>query len=263
MKFRLVSDTHLEFMRQQFGAEGSLNIAIPPDAADKDTVLLLAGDFNAGYKSSANLLAMLCNRFKDVVLVQGNHEFYGYDINTYHQAFAECEHLPNAHFTKNHDGLRVDFDGVTVLATTLWTDMNRDNLGDHTLVGRSLNDFYVIKNGARPFNTTDAVALHDRARAFLVAELSKPRTQPVIVMTHHMPSWEYVAPQYRTSSINAGFAAHCDDLLDQLQPDYWVFGHTHTAVNTQRGKTRVLCNPFGYRHENGTNGFNPYLTFEL
>ena len=263
MKLRLVSDTHLEFMRAQFGPEGSLNFAIPPDPADKDCTLLIAGDFNAGYKSSAYLLAMLCNRFKDVVLIQGNHEFYGYDINTYHKAFADCEHLPNAHFQRDHDGLRVDLDGATVLATTLWTDMNKDHVVDHTLVGRALNDFHVIKNGEEKFSTSDSVLLHNRARAFLKRELEKPRTQPVIVMTHHLPSWEYIAPQYRdTSNINAGFAAHCDDLLD-LQPDVWCFGHTHTAVNTQRGKTRVLCNPFGYRHEHGVNGFNPYLYFEV
>lgn len=48
-------------------------------------------------------------------------------------------------------------------------------------------------------------------------------------------------------------------IIDQYQPDLWVYGHTHQPNDQTFGKTRIISNPRGYafRHEL-CEGFDPY-----
>ena len=35
-------------------------------------------------------------------------------------------------------------------------------------------------------------------------------------------------------------------------PTLWIHGHTHTSADYAKGRCRVLCNPRGYRHSDGS-----------
>ena len=54
-------------------------------------------------------------------------------------------------------------------------------------------------------------------------------------------------PRYQGSPLNCFFACpEAEAILLEKAPRLWVHGHTHDSLDYQLGKTRVLCNPFGY-----------------
>ena len=52
----------------------------------------------------------------------------------------------------------------------------------------------------------------------------------------------------------------------QYEGDAWIYGHSHTNIDTEIGSTKVICNQMGYVFENEhiINGFDPgkFLTIE-
>ena len=79
----------------------------------------------------------------------------------------------------------------------------------------------------------------------------------VIVMTHHAPSYQSVAGQYRGDLLNAAYANRLDALVEKV--DLWVHGHTHHSFDYRIGKGRVVCNPRGYYPRDLNKDFNPHL----
>ena len=49
----------------------------------------------------------------------------------------------------------------------------------------------------------------------------------------------------------------------ERQPQLWLHGHTHDSRDVTIGKTRLLCNPFGYARSNVNPGFNERLIIEV
>ena len=70
MKFRVLSDLHLEF------TDGMYDLPVMED--EQDTVLLLAGDIGVVRRTESYLPFMeeMAERFLHVVSIAGNHEFY-------------------------------------------------------------------------------------------------------------------------------------------------------------------------------------------
>ena len=111
MKIRILSDLHLEF--------GKIEIVALPD--DMDTTLILAGDIHVGTRAF-DFVTELCARFRNVIYILGNHEFYGHDVPTIVDNWR--------YIAKNIDNLQVlEKDYVVVEDTifiggTMWTDLN-------------------------------------------------------------------------------------------------------------------------------------------
>jgi hypothetical protein len=81
----------------------------------------------------------------------------------------------------------------------------------------------------------------------------------VIVMSHHMPSYElidtlYISKQY--AMINCAFASDVS-IADDSRIVAWVYGHTHKSY--QNGK--FYCNPIGYPGENKKWSLAKHFTF--
>ena len=119
MKFRLMSDLHLEF--------GGMDV--PPLPEDASTTLVLAGDIGLADRTHTyeKFIKRMANQFKDVIWINGNHEFY-------HSSFIRAPekiraHLdlllvPNVHYGNN---FTVVIDDVAFICATLWTDMDQGN----------------------------------------------------------------------------------------------------------------------------------------
>ena len=74
-----------------------------------------------------------------------------------------------------------------------------------------------------------------------------------MVVTHHLPSYSLIAPEYLTSEnahMNRYYASHLDDFISEA--DVWVCGHSHNFATTQIGPYRVYLNPVGYYREKST-----------
>ena len=225
MNIQVMSDVHVEFHADRGRAFVS---ALDPTGVD---VLVVAGDLGTLGGGLVAALDGLCDRYPCVVYVTGNHEYYGSERRDVHDVLAG--------FSASHRNFHVLENGAVVLGgrrfvgTTLWF---RDDPGNAAQEGR-LADFHEI---GRFRNWVYEV--NEGATRFLEATIA---AQDVVV-THHLPSPESIAPQFRGSPLNRFFVCDLSPLIRRVQPALWIHGHTHATLDYSMERTRVVCNPFGY-----------------
>lgn len=246
MKIRFASDLHHEFRRDP--------VTIPEMADDKDTVMVLAGDIAVGL-DAVPFVRELATRFRAVIYVPGNHEYYGHDVLTLtNDLYTAIAGIPNAYFLFNDV---VGIGNVTFVGTPLWSDLVKDNRG--YFVARGINDFSITKFDGEKFTFRKHTELHYGAKAFL-EEFAKIPGKKVAV-THFLPTYAVVADKYAGDSLNCYFVGEVDHII----PDYdaWIFGHTHESVDRMLGNCRAVCNPGGYYGYELNNNFDPYKVIEV
>ena len=74
-----------------------------------------------------------------------------------------------------------------------------------------------------------------------------------------------MAPYHRGSVLNSAFASEYGDLIADSRIDAWIYGHSHTNIDTEIGGTRIISNQMGYvfEEEHLTNGFDPAKFIEI
>ena len=266
MKFKLLSDLHLEFFDQKrYGVADQPVFQPTPTDEDKDTILLLAGDIHVG-KKALPWIEIMCKRFKHVVYILGNHEFYGQEwFKT--KDFWTTVNLDN--FTFLDDGM-VIFDNVRIIGGTLWTAI-RDQTNDVNFTvwngGQRMTDYRAIKlnykrtGQYRKLHPFDTVAAHEDTVEYLKTILETPFDGKTIVMTHHLPHMECVHPHFKGAELNAFFVTDLNYIIENFDIDVWCHGHTHTNVDVEVHGTKILCNPMGYHGVELNPDFNENLIF--
>ncbi|WP_244813722.1 metallophosphoesterase [Caballeronia sp. Lep1P3] len=246
MKIRVLSDLHLECDEP---------LAVPYAEAD---LVVLAGDIH----NHAEGLRWAAENFDSdapVIYVPGNHEYYDGEFGAMEAAMhAAARSVDNVHFLNN--AALVDRRGAwRVLGTTLWTDFALFGASEHDIekakyaCTQVMLDYRGLIQLAWPepdgepraFAPDDFLALHVQARAWLESELAKPFAGQTIVVTHHAPMRESLAPRYAEDIVSAGFINHLPTLT-RSPVALWIHGHTHTAFDYTVNGTRVVCNPRGY-----------------
>lgn len=257
MKIRYASDLHLEFMLRDMGMEAAVARALEDHTDDKDTVLVLAGDVVCGPEFLISAMHHISPRFKHVVYVPGNHEYYHNDIQKWKSVVeVHAKQFPNLTFSTT-EVEQAEIDGVRFIFGTLWGHGGH-SLADRARVGWTLNDFSIIRNGGRRFTVPDMCEINQKHSKAIVDFLKVPFDGKTVVVTHHLPAEALCAERFGTD-INGGFASREEYILNSdYGPDYWIFGHTHDTYDQMFHKTRVLCNPKGYPGEHRDNKFNQY-----
>lgn len=97
----------------------------------------------------------------------------------------------------------------------------------------------------RAFAPEDSLTLHEQARTWLEGELAKPFAGQTIVVTHHAPMRESLAPRYAEDLVSAGFVNHLPTLA-RPPASLWIHGHTHMSFDYVVNGTRFVCNPRRY-----------------
>ena len=249
MRLHVLSDLHLEHAAFE----------PPPVAAD---AVVVAGDLHPGLRG----LEWAAGRWPDrpLVLVPGNHEFYGH---AYPRLVRELEARaatlgPHVHVLSDR---ALALGGVRFLGATLWTDF--ELLGDAArsaaAAREQMSDFERVRvepsfSRCRP---EDTVLWHRRSVAWLRGALADAAAVPTVVVTHHAPSARSLNPLY-TDPVAAAYASHLDDLVAGSGARCWVHGHTHHCVDYRLGDTRVVSNQRGYPAE-AVAGFDPALVVEV
>jgi Icc-related predicted phosphoesterase len=67
-----------------------------------------------------------------------------------------------------------------------------------------------------------------------------------VVITHHLPTPNAVAPHFSDNPLNPFFVCDVEDIIRKKRPALWIYGHTHGSADFQLGDTRLVCNPLGY-----------------
>lgn len=260
MRILPLSDLHLEHWHRG-GPLPDLAIARPD-------VVVLAGDIHKG----VNAVQWAIEAFPGlpVLYVHGNHEGYSENLDRVQIKIAEACKGTNVHFL-NCDSFYLD--GVLFIGATLWTDFKLygDQMRAYSMseAQKHINDYHVIRlasKGYRRLAPSDTAAYHEQHKAFILHRLGidPPHYRKAVVITHMAPSAKSVAAQYHGDSLNPYYASHLDGLVSMA--DLWIHGHTHTSFDYPIGKCRVVCNPRGYPHRDGTPeniAFNPNLIVEI
>jgi 3',5'-cyclic AMP phosphodiesterase CpdA len=265
MKIRVLSDLHLEFDTPE---------VIPYAQAD---LVILAGDIH-NHAQGLRWAAQTFGAETPIVYVPGNHEYYDGEFSALEAAMLDTAHgWPNLHYLNN--ATLLDPSGKwRVLGTTLWADFTLFGSSPDEIArasdaaSRVMFDFGGVIQVAWPsglgadstpraFSTGDSIALHQRARAWLAAELAKPFAGQTIVVTHHAPHPLSLAARFATDPSSAGFVNDLPELVAEPVA-LWVHGHTHTAFDYRVNGTRVVCNPRGYLERPSGRPENPHFKWD-
>ena len=83
------------------------------------------------------------------------------------------------------------------------------------------------------------------------------KAEHIVVVTHHVPTLQCVAPQYQGSALSSAFAVEMGNMIADSRIDYWIYGHSHTNIDAVIGTTKIVSNQLGYiAHGEQSNGFD-------
>jgi Icc-related predicted phosphoesterase len=238
---------------------------LPPDVGAD--VLVLAGDIVTAPKKLKEYVYRIretWSREVPIIHTSGNHEYYGRDFSKARHNYTIwlTNHIPN--FWSLDRGATV-IDGVTFIGATLWTNMAD---GTHMETARSeMNDFrrIFIEDGGDLFSPELSVTEWRKSVQY-IEEMAAKATKPLVVVTHHAPSFRSIPPEYAGNPLNGAYASSLDDLVRDFGAALWVHGHLHSNSDYMIGNTRVVCNPRGYETKDQSklnHRFNPELTANI
>ena len=254
MKIQFMSDLHLELFDNSRFIK-NLGISVTGD------VLVLAGD--TAYLRDSTMPNMkfwkwASSAYRQVMLIPGNHEFYGNGDVTVQGDSWQRMILPNVGYYQNQV---VRIDDTDFILSTLWSHIRPE---DESFVARGMNDFRQIRYNDRRFTTDDFTEEHNKYLSFIKQAVAKSNAEKIVVVSHHLPSYKVVAPYYKGDSLTSAFATELGEYIAASRINTWIFGHSHCNIDSQIGNTQLVCNQMGYiDYGEQVNGFNPAPFIEL
>lgn len=259
MKVQYASDLHLEF-------EDNLAYINNNPLMPEGDILILAGDiaYLTHVKAQEQIKLSLLDDFFDYIsdhfeqtfLIPGNHEYYHQeDIQPTLENF-ELHIRPNVSYLNNVSRIH---NGVKFIFSTLWSQVG-PNFPVH-----SFSDFYQCRYGSHRLSIQGYNRAHQICRDFMTKEIAKnKKRQPLVVVTHHLPSTKLIAEEYAFSNLNEAFASGSEDLIEEARADCWLFGHSHCNNGPMKiANTQMLSNCLGYVHIGESTGFSGSEVFEI
>lgn len=264
MKIRLWSDVHLEF--------GPLDVQKRDD--DKDTVLVIAGDFDVGCKDTTRTVMLgLCHQFKAVVFVCGNHEYYHNVINEVDKAWRGfADEMPNFYFLQGDYAI---IDDVRFIGGTFWTDFKDRDENVMNFCQHRMNDYNHIRYQGkddviyRGFQPEDAWEINHQQRSAFARFLEVPFSGKTVIVTHHAPTEHSIRKEYMHHSsdrvLNFAYRnTRLDEWFETKTFDYWLHGHIHFRQEHDVHGKKIIANPRGYDgYEAMADTFEDDKVFEL
>ena len=239
-----MSDLHLEFRKK----------CLPPVPKKVGDVLVLAGDIHVG-TNAIPWIEQCSHVFDKVFYVLGNHEFYGhkmwklrtvldaalagYNVNKNYKLTKLFDPITNVTILDNKSEI---YKGVNFIGTTLWSRASY-------YCNLAMNDFnkiaYKRKNSYGKFKAEDAYVLFFENKQFIEKACSKEI--PNVVITHHAPSYNSIAPVYaHETEMNTGYATEILQDFENSNIKLWIHGHTHHCVDYVKHGIHVVSNQYGY-----------------
>ncbi len=275
MKIRLASDLHFEFVRDSFKEKSKdfkdrfknhINSVIEELDTDSESVLLLPGDVDI-FKHLHKSISILSERFKYIIFVPGNHEFYSGNLPTAVNKIRDSLKKFSNVFVLNKNSILLD--QVLFIGCTLWSDMNLRNPLTMYFAKLQMNDYSNIRTGPDyepwkkhldPQNTVD---IHYEHKKFVFEKLKENKDRKIVVLTHHAPSFLSIPDQFKGEDLNGCYASELGYQIEEFGPDLWVHGHIHDSKDYTIGNTRIATNPYGYYNSGINPDFNSKFLIEV
>jgi predicted phosphodiesterase len=230
-KAEVISDTHLNLW--DYTPEQIANI-FPAKAPN----LVLAGDIgDPDHASLFTAIKIACNKYKRVIYIPGNHEFYNRVPGTKKTPAAVLEwfrkleeQFTNFHFFYRRTEL---YDGIRIIGATGWT---------------------TAPTGTEWANIISQEGRKDRD--FLEQAINHS-LEPTLVITHYPSTMQILQDSFKGKITEYNYAQNLEYMY-RYPVNTWIFGHVHqkhdftmpyssSMINT--GNIRIICNPYGYPNE--------------
>ena len=235
-------------------------------------LLVIAGDVCSVWDPRyATFLEWCSNHWSAVILIAGNHEYFIEDphVKTLDDTDSYIRSLSAKY--KNiiylQAGQSATVSGIRFIGATLWSAVDPSIWNDIAKAKGDYTDTYVQQGPTiRHSHPSDMTALHALHKARIASAIS-PRFpgEPIVVITHHMPSFALMEQKYKTRPLRSCYASADDDLI--VPPvRVWICGHSHQSQQYRAPSgTVVLMNARGYAHERTRflGPYNPAATFTL
>ncbi|KQV39385.1 MULTISPECIES: metallophosphoesterase [unclassified Rhizobium] len=269
MKAWIVSDMHVN------NSELARNGLEIPEA----DICICAGDVSGIVEMSITFLLRNISPRMPVIMVLGNHEYYGSTIDANLKTAKRMTKGTNITVLENETFF---FGNVRIIGATLWTDFEIEH-GLKTELPLSerkafainvckhyMMDFHAIYRSDWPqrgmpglLTAKELIERHMQSRTFITSELTDHFNGRTVVLSHHAPLPRSLHPRFKGHPSNGAFASDLCALISEGKPDFWVHGHVHHFLDYQEGSTRVICNPRGYERERAHTGFISGLVINI
>lgn len=244
--FQIASDLHIEVLKDI------------PDTSDfivpTAEILILAGDVGriTKFDQFKTFMKNLCSKFKTVIYVLGNHEYYkveSYPEKTMSEILEMLEIVKNENpnlYILNKSSLLIG--DVCIAGCTLWSKCNIQ-IPPYMVKIPFINTFKYNQMFREDYNYINRMIKYCQTKNY-----------KLLVVTHYCPSYSLIGrgfdPQNRgIDRYSCLYASHLDHLLSKEKVHTWVFGHSHQnhdyitptgtrVVSNQRGKSRQEAHNF-------------------
>lgn len=252
MYIRVYSDIHQE-VKSHFNIP---KFKIAELDNEKEQILILAGDYlslrDLKHEDVFLDLKKLSDRFKKVLYVFGNHEYYNGKIGgVYDEKNIEAiQSVSDNIFVLSRHTPSIIIDNIKFIGATLWTDFNGKEVNFFDVKNTS-NDFKYIKsahNGYTKYKPKHWLSEHIADINWIKKEVKNSNDMDTIVITHHAPYKSAIDPVDDPKNIYSKFyTSEQDDFIkDNKNIKMWIHGHIHYPFDFQLGDTRIFSNPQDY-----------------
>ena len=219
-----ISDIHLE------------RLSSFPRIDQKSKNIALIGDIGDPFKNNySDFLKFNSDHFERVFLVAGNHEYWRGSYNKVNDQIQNVtQKLPNVEFLNNSCTTLNEF---TILGGVLWTPF--------------------VTSSSTLHNNNSPSVLHNKTVKFIVNSINDYQKlnnlhdyhqNNVIVLTHYLPSYKLITPNFCTNAwdhLHNKYASHLDHLI--VSPvRAWLCGHSHCTLETTINGVFCAINSLGY-----------------
>jgi Icc-related predicted phosphoesterase len=251
------------------------SLALPFDIPEAD-ICVIAGDVTDRMLTGMDWIAGTVGRRMPVVMVLGNHDYYGQDMPAARRKAPARARSLGIHLLDDSEAV---VSGIRFIGGTMWTDFRlfeaqgasngfsqaecmravRHELADYVEIHAN-----EVSGGVMSRNMTprDTVGYHEATVAFLKASMERPFGGPTVVVTHHAPHPRSIHPRFAARPSSAAYASDLTWLIERHSPDLWLHGHVHDSFDYSVGRTRVVCNPRGYASSPNPD-FDPGMVLEI
>ncbi len=278
---RFFSDVHQDFHinTKRFNP---LHLWNPdPLDEDKDTILILAGDIWHSKKpftfSNYSWFKELASKFKYILIVLGNHDFWYGSFPTEYNNFERYKlqfDIPNLYLLQDSSLI---IGNNKFIGSTLWTNYNNKDFDTlFYMSSNSSNDFKYIRyidpkyRGVyKHIKPKQFLEAHNRSINYIFENAIKDNDKQTLwVITHHPPSKALINDPSLDNLIMGYVASDYDNLIKESSIDYWIHGHNHQSGTAKIGNTTIMANTLGYISSHEENAllnsqYNPWIQISL
>lgn len=248
---------------------------------DKDTVLILAGDLWHAKKyfkfDNYSWLKDVASRFKYVLVVLGNHDFWGGKYPDEYVKFNKYKEelkIDNLYLLQDSTVLIGD---VKFVGASLWNELDARNPDMIDEYNKNINDVRYIRwshphypNSYKQWSAKQVIESFVKSRNYIFENAKRDYPeQKVFVVTHHPPSCVLFENHNNDTLENYDrhkklYGNNLDEKIQNSEIDVWVHGHNHQSGRAKIGNTEIIANVVGYvlaPDENIRNNFqyNPWF----